>query len=133
MKQQAKGTFEVKLESQPSQETFDGEAIDRMTIEKQFAGDMVGTSLGQMLAFHTGTKGSAGYVAIETIAVQLGDRTGRFTLQHSCFMSGGSDEQYLTVIPDSGTKELTGIQGQMSIAIDEQGGHFYTFDYMLPS
>jgi len=57
----ATGTFEVKLIPQAD------ETIARMTLDKQFHGDLEATSKGQMLAVQTDVKGSAGYVAMERI------------------------------------------------------------------
>jgi hypothetical protein len=37
----------------------------------------------------------------------------------------------VTVVPDSGTGELVGIDGALSIRI-EQGRHEYVFEYQLP-
>lgn len=54
----ATGTFEVKLTPQES----DSSALGRMSTDKQFHGDLEGTSKGQMLTAMTTTKGSAGYV-----------------------------------------------------------------------
>jgi hypothetical protein len=45
-------------------------------------------------------------------------------------MNQGSDRLILEVVPDSGTDELSGISGSMSITIDN-GQHFYDFDYRL--
>jgi hypothetical protein len=36
------------------------------------------------------------------------------------------------VIADSGTGELTGLSGTMTIAIAPDGAHSYTFKYSLP-
>jgi len=37
----------------------------------------------------------------------------------------------LTVVPDSGTGELTGLTGDMQIKMPD-GKHFYEFSYALP-
>jgi hypothetical protein len=38
----------------------------------------------------------------------------------------------VTVVPDSGTDQLTGIVGKLSISIVD-GSHLYDFEYSLPS
>jgi hypothetical protein len=43
-------------------------------------------------------------------------------------MGQGQDSLLLEVVPDSGTGELAGISGKMSIRM-EDGQHFYDFDY----
>jgi Protein of unknown function (DUF3224) len=42
-----------------------------MSIDKQFAGDLVAVGQGQMMTAMTQTQGSAGYVAIERVPVSL--------------------------------------------------------------
>ena len=54
----------------------DGATVGRMSIDKQFHGDLEGTSKGEMLTGMTAVKGSAGYVAIEQVTGTLKGRTG---------------------------------------------------------
>ena len=122
----ATGPFEVKLVPQPA----DGSPLGRMTIDKQFHGDLEATSKGQMLAFSTDVKGSAGYVAMEQVNGTLHGRTGTFVLQHSGTMTRGAPQLTVTVVPDSGTGELVGLAGKMNIIIAD-GKHSYEFDYTL--
>jgi hypothetical protein len=84
-----------------------------------------------MLAIRTETQGSAGYVAIERVTGVLHGRKGSFVLQHSGTMNRGVSSLAVTVVPDSGTDELTGLRGAMTIEIDH-GKHSYTMDYALP-
>src|ERR1700736_6244032 len=62
----ASGTFEVKLNPQADDKVGDP-TIGRMSVNKQFHGDLEATSKGQMLAVMTDVKGSAGYVAMERV------------------------------------------------------------------
>ncbi|HYW30306.1 MAG TPA: DUF3224 domain-containing protein [Gemmatimonas sp.] len=127
----ASGTFEVQITPQPADGYADGAALGRMTIDKQFQGDLTGTSIGQMLTGMGSVKGSAGYVAIERVTGTLAGRHGTFILQHSGTMNRGVQSLVLTVVPDSATDELTGLSGSMGIKT--VGGHSYTFDYDLPA
>jgi hypothetical protein len=128
MTHRATGTFEVKLT--PQTDAPDAPA-GRMSIDKQFQGDLAGTSNGQMLmASSPSVKGSAGYVAIEKVTGTLNGHHGSFYLQHTGTMTRGVGELTITVIPDSGTDELVGLQGNMSIIIAD-GKHSYEFDYEL--
>lgn len=122
----ASGTFEVKLSPQSDADN----TVGRMSIDKQFQGDLVGTSKGQMLMAGTGVEGSAGYVAIEKVEGTLGGRSGSFFLQHSGTMTRGVGELSIAVIPDSGTGELVGLSGRMNIII-AGGAHSYEFEYEL--
>jgi Protein of unknown function (DUF3224) len=51
-------------------------------------------------------------------------------LQHAGTMRKGAPTLIVTVVPDSGTDQLTGIEGRMTIVI-EGGKHFYDFEYTL--
>ena len=124
----ARGTFDVKLNPFAPDDAGVEPVAGRMSIDKQFRGDLVAHSQGQMLAVSTGVKGSAGYVAVERVTGSLGGRRGSFVLQHSGIMDRGAPDLTVTVIPDSGTDELTGLTGRMSIAIAE-GRHSYEFEY----
>lgn len=128
---QASGPFEVKLTPQPSAPGIELASLGRMTIDKQFHGDLEANSLGEMLSAMGQVQGSAGYVAIERVTGALHGKRGSFVLQHQGIMDRGVPQLSVTVVPDSGTDELTGLSGSMQIHI-EQGKHSYVFDYTLP-
>ena len=125
----AKGTFVVKVTPQIDEKVGDP-SVGRMSIDKLFSGDLEGTSKGQMLAAMTEVKESAGYVALERVRANLGGRKGTFALQHSGTMDRGTPQLIITVVPDSGTGELVGLKGKMTINIVD-GKHFYDFEYSL--
>jgi hypothetical protein len=129
----AKGTFQVKLLPL----TFEGQAAEsklgRMSIDKQISGDLEAVTAGQMLSAMTETQGSAGYVAIKKVTGTLHGKKGSFVLQHSGTMNRGTDSSLVvSVVPDSGTAELIGLQGIFNIII-ANGKHSYEFVYSLPS
>jgi hypothetical protein len=128
---QARGTFDVQLVPQAPDAGAEGTLPDRLTIDKQFHGDLEGTSHGQMLTATTAVTGSAGYVAIERVRGRLAGRSGSFVLQHSGTLERGTPHLSVTVVPDSGTEELAGLAGGMEIIIAE-GKHSYVFEYTLP-
>jgi len=45
-------------------------------------------------------------------------------------MTRGAGELSVTVVPDSGTDQLEGLAGKLTIRIDD-GKHFYDFEYTL--
>ena len=47
-------------------------------------------------------------------------------------MNRGEPSLVVTVVPDSGTEELAGLEGEFMINIEE-GKHFYEFTYRLPA
>lgn len=126
----ARGTFEVKLSPQPPVENVGDPTVGRMSLDKQFHGDLEATGRGEMLAVRTETEGSAGYVAMERVAGTLDGHNGTFALHHSGTMTRGVPQLLITVVPDSGTGQLAGLAGQMKINIVD-GKHFYDFEYTL--
>ena len=130
MTMHASGTFDVKLTPQAAEDSDAG--LGRMAIDKQFHGDLEGTSRGFMLSSAaTVVKGSGGYVAMERVTGALRGRKGTFVLQHSGTMTRGVAQLSVTVVPDSGTDQLAGLAGIMTIKIDA-GKHSYEFEYTLP-
>jgi hypothetical protein len=130
MTARASGTFEVTLIPQAQDDKSGNSTLGRMSIDKKFRGDLEAVSKGQMLAAGTAVKGSAGYVAIEQVTGMLAGRTGSFVLQHSGTMARGVQQLSVTVVPDSGTDQLVGLAGTMTITIVD-GKHFYDFEYTL--
>ena len=130
MTMQASGTFEVKLNPLPAHPATADAKLGRMSIDKQFHGDLEGTSQGEMLSVMTDVKGSAGYVAIERVSATLNGRRGTFVLQHNATMNRGEPFLNIIVVPDSGSGELAGLSGSMRIIIAD-GRHSYEFDYSL--
>ena len=124
----ASGTFDVKLT--PQTDDKGDPALSRMTFDKQFHGDLEGTSKGQMLAAGD-PKTSGVYVAIEKFNGTLKGRSGTFILHHTGLMTRGVPQLTITVVPDSGTGQLAGLAGNFTVKIDE-GKHSYEFEYTLP-
>jgi hypothetical protein len=126
----ASGTFDVKLIPQPLADKDADATLGRMSVDKVFHGDLEGVSKGEMLSAATNVKDSAGYVAIERVSGALHGRSGTFVLQHTGTMAKGAQQLTVTVVPDSGTGQLVGLAGKMSIEITG-GKHFYVFEYTL--
>ena len=126
----AAGTFTVKLQPLEIEGAEKESKLGRMAIDKEILGDLVATTKGQMLTGMTGTKGSAGYVAMELVSGKIHGHQGTFVLQHSGIMTRGSPSLKIVVVPDSGTDELTGLEGEFNINIAD-GIHSYEFSYWL--
>lgn len=130
---QATGPFEVKLAPQnPDNPQAEAAALGRMSLDKEFHGDLEATGQGEMLSLLDREKGSGGYVALERVTGTLQGREGSFVLQHNATMNRNAAQMSITVVPDSGTGRLAGISGTMTVRIEE-GRHFYDFDYSLES
>ena len=103
----------------------------RMSIDKQFHGDLAATSVGQMMAGGNEANGARVYVALETVTGSLKGKSGSFVLAHRGTMTKDTQDLSVIIVPESGTDELTGIAGELDIDI-RGGEHFYTLNYTLP-
>jgi len=134
MPNNANGPFEVKLTPQPLAEAGADSGLGRMALTKQFHGDLEANSMGEMLtAMSSSVQGSGVYVAVERVTGKLNGRKGSFALHHTGVMNRGVPQLTVTVVPDSGTDDLTGITGKLHIKIEPDGKHFYEFEYELPA
>ncbi len=124
---EASGSFDVTLTPAGGAD----DAVGRLVLAKTFHGDLEATSVGEMLAFRTAVEGSAGYVAMERVTGSLKGRRGSFALQHSGTMDRGAPTLDVAVVPDSGTEELQGLTGRMTIEV-AGGEHRYGLRYALP-
>jgi hypothetical protein len=129
MTMHATGPFDVKVTAQDDKS--DDPLLNRMTLDKQYHGDLEGTGKGQMLTAGTEVKSSGAYVAIEKVTGTLKGHAGSFVLQHSGTMTQNAPQLSVTIVPDSGTGALKGIAGKMVITIAAGGKHFYDLEYTL--
>jgi hypothetical protein len=120
------GAFDVKV---APVDTGD-DKLGMLTLDKQYHGDLDATGTGRMLTGMTEVKGSAAYVAMERVKGTLKGAAGTFLLYHSGVMSKGSQSMVIRVVPDSGTGDLAGIEGELHIKIAD-GKHFYRFEYTV--
>lgn len=128
----AGGPFEVKVNPLDAYNQDAGANLSRMSIDKQFHGDLEATGKGEMFATGSSAKGSSGgYVALEKVTGTLHGRSGSFVLQHNATMTRGVPYMNIVVVPDSGSGALSGLAGKMTIIIAD-GKHSYAFDYSLP-
>jgi hypothetical protein len=126
----ASGSFEVTVAPLSAADKADSTALGRLSLDKQFHGDLDGTSKGEMMTASTEANGSAAYVALERVTGTLHGQTGTFVLLHAGTMTRDSRELSVTVVPDSGTEQLAGLAGKMEINIVDKD-HFYEFEYTL--
>jgi hypothetical protein len=128
----ASGPFDVKTNPQ-SEDKGEGSSMGRLSLDKQYHGDLEATAQGEMLyASSTAVQGSGSYVAVERVTGKLHGKSGSFTLAHKGSMSGGTQQMDITIVPDSGAGELAGISGTVKIIITAAGKHSYELEYTLP-
>jgi hypothetical protein len=127
----ATGTFDVKITPQASDLAPEGPNLGRMSLDKQFHGDLAGTAKGEMItAAGIAVKESAAYSAVERVTGSLHGEPGSFALQHTGIMTRGTPSLTITVVPDSGTGALAGLTGKMDIIIEGKQ-HSYVFEYEI--
>lgn len=97
-----------------------GQAFSRATVTKTFTGDIEGTSVAWLVLSMVGTEG-AEYVGLETFDVTVHGRAGRFVLLHQA--ANAPDLVRWTIAPGSGTEQLEGLAGSMTIAVADDGSH----------
>ena len=131
MEKHAKGSFEVKMTTKPWSDTSDEHGFGRFMLDKQYHGELEAAGVGQMLTAGNGAPGSSGaYVALEKITGSVDGRKGAFVVYHLGIMNRGVPELKLAIVPESGSGELQGIGGTITIAIAD-GKHSYDFAYTL--
>jgi Protein of unknown function (DUF3224) len=129
MTSHATGPFDVKMIPQDDKA---GDGLTRMLLDKQYHGDLEGAAKGQMLTGGVSANHSGAYVAMEKFTGTLHGRSGSFVLHHTGIMTNGKPDLTILVAPDSGTGQLAGITGKMTITIAADGKHSYDFEYTLP-
>jgi Protein of unknown function (DUF3224) len=132
MTRHAAGPFDVKTTPLAADDATTGTLIGRYSLVKQYHGDLDAASKGEMLSAGDPSTGNAGYVAIEQVTGTLSGHTGSFALQHIGAMDSSGLRLSVAVVPGSGTGQLAGITGTLTIT-NVSGKHSYTFDYTLPS
>jgi len=131
MTHHATGPFEVKLAPLEPAFKSDDNSMGRMSIDKQFHGDLEASSKGEML-YAGNPRTSGGYVAIERVSGTLQGSPGTFYLQHNATMTHGTPQLNVIVVPGTGTGQLAGLSGSMNIVVASDGKHSYDFTYTLP-
>ncbi len=137
MGHRATGSFEITRWDATTEEEDGGVAIASILVGKEFRGGLTGTSTARLLTVAGRVPGSAAYVGVERMTGSLDGRTGSFAVQHTATMEGEGEEQRstmaVTVVPDTGTGELTGIRGEVTITVHEDGSHTYAIEYDVAS
>lgn len=134
-KMTARGTFVVKMAPVEASEFEKRNEFMRMTSTKVWHGDFEGTSEGEMIAGGAAANGAMAYVAMENVTGKLAGKSGTFVFTHAATMMKGdakSGVMRIEIVPNSGTGELKGITGSLTIIIDAKGNHSWVLEYALP-
>jgi Protein of unknown function (DUF3224) len=107
-----------------------GTQMSRRRLRKVFHGDIEGESAGEFL-MAVAPGGSAAYVGIDGVTVTIRAVAGSFVLVHSATRSTDSESAQIVVLAGSATDQLAGLRGTLTIGIEPDGTHTYTFNYEL--
>jgi Protein of unknown function (DUF3224) len=129
MSTSATGTFEIDSWDEKPYDEREGARLTRTRVTKTFNGDVEGESTAELLMAYGAREGSAAYVGFERVVGRVNGRTGSFVLHHNASGSRGERSATWSVVPDSGTGELSGLKGEARISIGADGGHSFTLDY----
>lgn len=105
-------------------------AFGRATLRKEFSGPLTGTGVVTMTSAAV-DQAPVGYSALELVTGTLDGRSGTFVLQHSGVVGEGAPSPAGVVLPGTGTGELAGLSGTMTIEHDASGPVLH-LDYRLP-
>ena len=129
MSKTAKATFQVKnWVENPYDEMEDGPKLTRANVVKSYSGDIEGKGTLEYLIFHR-DDGSASFVGLERVVGRVGDRSGSFVLQHIGTFQGATAVATYSVVPGSGTGDLTGLRGEGAFASAHAEDYPITLEY----
>ncbi len=127
----ATGRFDLTSWDQETYDESEGATLVRARNTKSFEGAITGTSAAELL-MASASGGTAVYVGIERVDAAVGGRKGTFVLRHSALGSAEGGDMRVDVLPGSGTGELAGLTGELTIAKSDDDEHTYSFEYTLP-
>ncbi len=131
MKGTANARFTIK--SWDEKPYSEGEGQPRMTrasVKKAFTGDIEGESQTEYVMMYR-TDGTASFVGLERIVGRLAGKSGSFVLQRiGKFESGQAKESY-SVIPGSGTGDLSTLRGDGTTSLGHATEYSFALNYEL--
>ncbi len=124
----AKGSRELKnWEEKTYSEVRGGPKLTNSTAINSFHGDIEGEAKLEYLMIYL-PDGSASFIGLEQVTGKIGDRSGSFVLRHEGKFAGMTADVSFTVVPRSGTGDLSGLRGEGHFATQGSTAS-YTFDY----
>ena len=131
MRKTASARFAIKSwDEKPYSEGADLPKLTRASVTKTFTGDVEGVGQVEYLMMYR-ADGSAAFVGLERITGQLGGRNGSFVLERSGVFENGLAKETYTVVPGSGTGELSGLVGDGKSSVGHGMEHPFELSYEL--
>lgn len=128
----ANARFAIKSwDEKPYSEGPDQPKLTRASVKKTFTGDIEGDGHVEYTMMYR-SDGSAAFVGLERIVGRIGDRNGSFVLERVGVFEGGQAKESYTVVADSATGDLTGLQGNGHSSVGHGMEHPFVLNYELP-
>jgi hypothetical protein len=125
----ANGTFEVAgWDEKTITELGPGAKLSEAKVTQKFSGDLGGEGAVTWLMCYANEK-SARFVGMQHVAGTLGDRTGGFVMETAGDFDGKVAKGHWSIVPGSGTGDLSGIEGKGSFEAPHGPTATYKIDY----
>jgi hypothetical protein len=95
---------------------------------KTLTGDIEGEGRVEYLMMYRGD-GTATFVGLERVTGRIGGRSGSFVLERAGVFADGQAKESYSVVPGSGTGELSGLRGEGSTAVGHGLEHPFALSY----
>ena len=127
----ARGSFEVAGGTEDPYDELDGGIkLTHASGTQSFTGDLDGDGAVHWLMLYRADK-TAHFVGLQRITGSIGGRTGSFVAAAEGDHDGAGSTITFSIIPTSGTGELTGIAGDGSLVAKGGPKGTYELDYTL--
>jgi hypothetical protein len=131
MNNRVSALFTIKSwDEKPSVEGEGLPKITRASVSRSYSGEIEGEGRVEYVMMYR-SDGTAAFLGIERISGRLGGRSGSFALQRTGEFEGGQAKESYSVIPGSGTGELSGIRGEGSSSLGHANEYPFDLDYEL--
>jgi hypothetical protein len=121
MKVQLSAKFEIEdWNESPLDDRSDVSKVTRAVVNKNYAGDIEGTSITEWLMAYL-EDGSAEFVGMERISGSVGGQEGTLVLRHIGAYQGGAARGVLQVVTGASSGELRSAAGSGEFLADPSG------------
>jgi uncharacterized protein DUF3224 len=128
---QVTSTFKIdSWDEQPYAETEEGGKLTRASVKQTFTGDVDAQGEVEWLMCYRPDQ-TADFVGLQRVVGSLGGRRGSFVLASTGEFDGKQASGPLTIVPGSGTGELSGISGSGALTAPLGGEPSVSLDYDL--
>jgi hypothetical protein len=129
MRAQASATYDNIAETETAYDApAESPSLSRGSVRRRYQGALTGESVAEVLICRS-TPDRLGYVASDCFAGWLGERSGSFVFQHGGPIDRGALRSFGYIVPASGTGDLRGLRGEVTVAVAPTGQHTLTLDY----